>query len=429
MPAKVQVIFYSMYGHVYQMAEAVAAGAREGGAEVSLWQVLELVPDEILEKSGAAVARAAVAHVPIAKPAQLAEADAIIFGTLTGFSQHGRPDAKFPRSNRRIVGERCAGRQSGQRIHEHRIAARRSRDHARQFSHDSLHHGMIVVGTPYTAPLPAVTRSADALAPGAPLVWEGARREFVRRYPDGRPAGDGRRLRAGGACRVRLETAINRVTGVPMELRAAVAVYDPRAPRYTVHTSAGGGVVRQRDDIAAVLGVSPVAIRVVSGDVGGNFGIRNSTCPEFALVAWSARRVGRPVKWTCDRRDAFATDFHGRDLTSEAELALDEDGRFLALRATNTSNLGASAISFVPLAKGIAISSSVYDIPCSYMRGRAVVTNTAPTLAYRSAGRVRSRADDRHCLPPPRLRPPGDPAAQPRPAESDAVPQSARPRL
>src|SRR5271167_3423298 len=85
MAAKVQVIFYSMYGHVYRMAEAVAAGARDAGAEVSLWQVPELVPDEILEKSGAAVARAAFAHVPVAKPTQLAEADAIIFGTPTRF--------------------------------------------------------------------------------------------------------------------------------------------------------------------------------------------------------------------------------------------------------------------------------------------------------------------------------------------------------
>jgi carbon-monoxide dehydrogenase large subunit len=105
------------------------------------------------------------------------------------------------------------------------------------------------------------------------------------------------------------------------------------------------------------------------------------------LVAWAAKRVGRPVKWLCDRRDAFLTDFHGRDLTSEAELALDENGNFLALRAVNTSNLGASAISFVPLAKGIAVSSSVYHIPVSHMRGVGVVTNTAPTSAYRSAGR------------------------------------------
>jgi carbon-monoxide dehydrogenase large subunit len=154
-----------------------------------------------------------------------------------------------------------------------------------------------------------------------------------------------------------------------------------------VYTSAGGGVIRQRDDIAGALGVPKDAVRVISGDVGGNFGIRNNTCPEFALVAWAAKHVGRPVKWACERRDAFLTDFHGRDLMSEAELALDADGNFLALRAVNTSNLGASAISFVPLAKGIAVSSSVYHIPSSYMRGVGVVTNTSPTSAYRSAGR------------------------------------------
>ena len=146
-------------------------------------------------------------------------------------------------------------------------------------------------------------------------------------------------------------------------------------------------MIRQRDDIAGALGVAKDAVRIVSGDVGGNFGIRNNTCPEFVLVAWAAKRVGRPVKWVCDRSDAFLGDFHGRDLTSEAELALDRDGSFLALRATNISNLGASAISFVPLAKGIAVSSSVYHIPVSYLRGVAVVTNTTPSSAYRSAGR------------------------------------------
>jgi aerobic carbon-monoxide dehydrogenase large subunit len=235
-------------------------------------------------------------------------------------------------------------------------------------------------------PLPAVTRSADALAPGAPLVWEehGANLCVDSETGD-KVATDAAFARAAHV--VRLETTINRVTGVPMELRAALGVYDAAAARYTVYTSAGGGVVRQRDDIAAVLAVPPAMVRVMSGDVGGNFGIRNSTCAEFALVAWAARRVGRPVKWMCERHDAFASDFHGRDLSSEAELAIDKDGHFLALRAINTSNLGASAISFVPLAKGIAVSSSVYDIPCSYMRGRAVVTNTAPTSAYRSAGR------------------------------------------
>src|SRR6516162_7891718 len=233
------------------------------------------------------------------------------------------------------------------------------------------------------APLPAVIRSADALAPGAPLVWE----EHGANLCVDSEAGDkaAAELAFTQATHVvRLEAAIDRVTGVPMELRAAIGAYDETAARYTVYTSAGGGVVRQRDDTAAVLGVPAAAVRVV-GRCRRKFRHPQQHLPgELALVAWAARRVGRPVKWSCDRRDACATDFHGRDLTSEAELALDTHGRFLALRAVNTSNLGASAISFVPLAKGIAVSSGVYDIPCSYMRGCAVVTNTS---AYRSAGR------------------------------------------
>jgi carbon-monoxide dehydrogenase large subunit len=234
--------------------------------------------------------------------------------------------------------------------------------------------------------LPSVVRSEDALAPGAPLIWT----QHGSNLCVDTEAGDKEMTDAAfaqAACVVSLKTRINRVTGVPMELRAALGAYDAASENFTVYTSAGGGVIRQRDDIAGALGVSKEAVRVVSGDVGGNFGIRNNTCPEFVLVAWAARRVGRPVKWVCERSDAFLTDFHGRDLMSEAELALDKDGNFLALRATNTSNLGASAISFVPLAKGIAVSSSVYHIPVAYMRGHGVVTNTAPTSAYRSAGR------------------------------------------
>jgi carbon-monoxide dehydrogenase large subunit len=235
-------------------------------------------------------------------------------------------------------------------------------------------------------PLPAMSHSRDALAAGAPVLWpQHASNLCVDSETGDREAVEAVFARA--AYVVRLETALNRVTGVPMELRAALGAYDPAIGRFTVCTSAGGGVIRQRDDIAGALGVAKDRVRVISGDVGGNFGIRNNTCPEFVLVAWAAKRVGKPVKWRCERQDAFLSDFHGRDLTSEAELALDPDGRFLALRAVNTSNLGAGAVSFVPLAKGIAISSGLYHIPVSYMRGRAVVTNTAPTSAYRSAGR------------------------------------------
>ncbi|HEY1795172.1 MAG TPA: xanthine dehydrogenase family protein molybdopterin-binding subunit [Stellaceae bacterium] len=234
--------------------------------------------------------------------------------------------------------------------------------------------------------LPAAARSHDALAPQALPVWtEHGSNLCIDSETGDREATEAAFARATHI--VRLRTTINRVTGVPMELRAALGAFDPAAQRFIIYTSAGGGVTRQRNDIAGALGVANDAVRVVSGDVGGNFGIRNNTCPEFVLVAWAAKRVGRPVKWICDRREAFLTDFHGRDLASDTELAIDKDGRFLALRGVNTSNLGASAISFVPLAKGIAVSSSVYRIPVSYMRGVGVVTNTAPTSAYRSAGR------------------------------------------
>jgi aerobic carbon-monoxide dehydrogenase large subunit len=114
--------------------------------------------------------------------------------------------------------------------------------------------------------------------------------------------------------------------------------------------------------------------------------------PEFVLIAWAAKRVCRPVKWLCDRRDAFLIDFHGRDLASEAEFALDEDGNFHALRAINTSNLGASAISFVPLAKGIAVSSGVYRIPASHMRGLAFLQFDAGPGRLASAWTIRTRS-------------------------------------
>ena len=123
-----------------------------------------------------------------------------------------------------------------------------------------------------------------------------------------------------------------RVTGVPMEPRAAIGAYDEATARYTLYAGSGG-VVRQKADLAGALGVPETDVRVVSGEVGGNFGTRNSTYPEFVLVAWAAKRLGRPVKWTCGRREAFLTDYHGRDLMSEAALALDDDGRFLACAA------------------------------------------------------------------------------------------------
>lgn len=234
-------------------------------------------------------------------------------------------------------------------------------------------------------PLPAVTGTAEAAGAGAPLVWDDAGSNVCVDSV----AGDGAAVAAAferAAHVVRLETRVQRVTGVPMEPRAAVGVYDGASGRCTLHAGSGG-VARHRSDLATVLGIPEEAARVVAGDVGGNFGTRNSFYPEFALVVWAARRLRRPVKWTCERREAFLTDYQGRDLVSQAELALDAEGNFLALRALNTSNLGARAVSLVPLAKGRELATTVYRVPAACLRARAVLTNTAPTAPYRSAGR------------------------------------------
>ena len=234
-------------------------------------------------------------------------------------------------------------------------------------------------------PLPAVTVTRDAAHAGAPIVWDEAGSNLCVDSHAGDEAAVGAAF-ARAAHVVGLDTWVNRVTGVPLEPRAAVGVWDEATGRYTLYAGSGG-VQRGKTDLAGVLGVTESAVRVVAWDVGGNYGTRNSFYPEFALVAWAAKRLGRPVKWTCERREAFLTDYHGRDLVSQVELALDTQGNFLALRGLNTSNVGAHGVSFVPLAKGISLATTLYHVPVVAMRARAVLSNTAPTTPYRSAGR------------------------------------------
>ena len=234
-------------------------------------------------------------------------------------------------------------------------------------------------------PLPVVVTAAHATAPDAARVWDQARSNVCVESEAGDPAATEAAFRRAAHV-VRLETQVNRVTGVPMEPRAAVAVFDAASDRYTLHAGSGGSQ-RIKHDVAATLGVPSSAVRVIARDVGGNYGPRNACYPEFPLVAWAARRLGRPVKWSCDRREALLTDYHARDLVSHAELALDADGNFLGLRADHTSNIGAHAVSFIPLNKGMAVLPSLYRFATAHMRGRAVLSNTSPTYPYRSAGR------------------------------------------
>jgi carbon-monoxide dehydrogenase large subunit len=184
----------------------------------------------------------------------------------------------------------------------------------------------------------------------------------------------------------RFETWVQRVTGVPMEPRGALAAYDTETGRYTVYAG-NGGAVRLKHDLAAILGVPPEQVRVLMQDVGGNFGTRGMIYAEFALVAWAAKKLGRPVKWIIERHESFLSDYQARDLAVEAELALDDKGRFLAMRGSNLGNLGAHTTNFAMVQKGVQMMSSIYRMPAAYFRARATLSNTAPTRPYRSAGR------------------------------------------
>jgi carbon-monoxide dehydrogenase large subunit len=236
------------------------------------------------------------------------------------------------------------------------------------------------------APLPAVVPATDALKPEAPLLSEAAPGNLCIDIELGDEATTAAAF-ARAAHVVKLTTWAQRVTGVPMEPRTNVAAYDPAIGQYTLYTGSGRGVVKVRFDLAQMLGVSPDQVRVICYDMGGNFGTRNLFYPEYALLAWAAHRISRPVKWTCERTESFLSDWQGRDLYAEAELALDEHGNFLAVRGSNLSNLGGHAIAFGPLQKGLGLMSSVYRIPVGYYRGRGAVTNTVSTTPYRSSGR------------------------------------------
>jgi carbon-monoxide dehydrogenase large subunit len=233
--------------------------------------------------------------------------------------------------------------------------------------------------------LACVTRSEDALADGAPAIWDDVPGNVLVDTLFG-DADATERAFAAAAHVVKASFHIDRVTAVTMEPRAALANYDSTTGRYTLHAGSGGAV-RQKQELATVLGIAPDQLRVLSYDVGGNFGSRNRPYIEFGLVLWASKKVGRPVKFTATRSEAFLSDYQGRDLVTKVELALRADGRFLAMRASNLSNVGSHCVSLSPLGKGAGLITGSYDIPAATLRARAVFTNTMPTNAYRSSGR------------------------------------------
>jgi carbon-monoxide dehydrogenase large subunit len=235
--------------------------------------------------------------------------------------------------------------------------------------------------------LPAVASTSQAMRPGAPAVWDEVADNVAFVWEAGDAAAVERAF-ARAAHVTRLSLVVTRVAAAPLEPRAAVGEHDRRTGRYTLHTGIQGphGL---RALLAPVLRVPQSHLRVVTGEVGGSFGMRSGLYPEHVLVLWAARRLGRPVKWTSDRREGMVTDEHGRDNATAVELALDADGRFLALRVAIGLNIGAylTPRSAGPGTNNVGGLAGMYTTPAIHVRTTGVFSNMTPTGPYRGAGR------------------------------------------
>ncbi len=237
-------------------------------------------------------------------------------------------------------------------------------------------------------PLPAVTAARAAAGPGAPLVHDGVPGNVVMDYHHGDAAAVAAAF-ARAAHVTRLSVSNSRIVVSALEPRSALAEFDSDTGRYTLRVGCQG-VFGLRATLKDVLGVPVEQVRVLTGNVGGSFGMKASVYPEYPCVLLAARLLGRPVKWTDERSESFLSDSHGRDHDVDAELALDADGRFLAIRVTGYGNLGAylsNATTIPPTVNTMKNMIGVYATPLIEAQARCVFTNTTPVGPYRGAGR------------------------------------------
>jgi len=233
--------------------------------------------------------------------------------------------------------------------------------------------------------LPAVVDAEAAVASGAPALWPSAPDNVALDCTFGDP--EAVREAFANADLVVEQTFRNqRIATAQMEPRAAIGDYDAASGQY-ISIAGSQGVHQQRRALAGCLDVPPEQVRVVCPDTGGGFGSRTYLNPEQVVVVWAARRLGRPVKWTSDRTEAFLTDYQGRDLVTKARMALAADGRIRAYAFELLGNAGAHTVSYVPLNNGYRVSTTVYDVPAASARVRAAMTNTISTGPFRGAGR------------------------------------------
>jgi len=236
--------------------------------------------------------------------------------------------------------------------------------------------------------LPAVTDAEAALSTEAPQLYDDVAGNLIVDYQ----FGDSEKVTAAfaeAAHIARLRIVNNRVVVNPIEPRTAIASFDGKSKRYTLHAPSQGAF-GMRNSLAAAMGVKPAGLRLVTGHVGGSFGMKASVFPEYVVLLHAARMLKRPVKWTDQRSESFVSDHHGRDMVFEAELALDARGRFLATRFTGVANMGAYLTpvgAIMPTSNIGKNSVGMYRTPLVEVRTRCALTNTPPIGAYRGAGR------------------------------------------
>ncbi|MGO3927395.1 xanthine dehydrogenase family protein molybdopterin-binding subunit [Rhodopseudomonas pseudopalustris] len=237
-------------------------------------------------------------------------------------------------------------------------------------------------------PLPAVTEADEATKPGAPQLYDHIENNVALDYH----FGDAEAVNAAFASAAhvtRLDIENSRVAVVSMEPRAGLACYDRNDGRYTIQVPTQG-VAGNRNGLAKLLGVPTDKVRLLTGHVGGSFGMKNINYPEYICILHAAKALGRPVKWTDERSTAFLSDSHGRGQQIHAELALDAAGKFLAIRISGTGNLGAYITGVAPLPLSLNIGKnigSVYRTPLLSVDIKCVLTNVTLMGAYRGAGR------------------------------------------
>lgn len=239
------------------------------------------------------------------------------------------------------------------------------------------------------ADLPVVADIAHAMRPDAPQIWEGAPGNVIFHWEIGDRAATEAAF-AGAAHVSKLDLVNNRLVANAMEPRSAIGEYDVGKQEFTLHLSSQNPHVARILLATATLGVPEQKIRVISNDVGGGFGSKAFHYNEEVIVLWAARRIGRPVRWTADRSEAFLSDRHGRDHLTHVELATTAEGRFLALRVSTKANMGAYYSTFgpaIPTYYYATLLSGTYVIPQIYCDVQGIVTNTVPVDAYRGAGR------------------------------------------